>query len=150
LCLALSLPVAFFTGAALVHGDAASVQLQATGAAQTMIALLYVIGLMLALVIQESREQVAAMRRSETLFRAVVQDQTEMLMRWNPDGIRTFVNDAYCRAAGSGVETLLGSSLVAQFEQPDWAHLHTRILGLTPEPPTAVALQKGRAAPAGE
>jgi len=142
ICLALSLPVAFFTGAALVSGDAASLRPEATGAAQTLVALLDVIGLMLALVIQESREQVTAMRRSETRFRAVVEDQTEMIVRWNPDGTRTFVNGAYCRVTGSPAAKLLGSSFAPTLPEADWAYLRARIRSLTPERPVAVGLQK--------
>ena len=39
----------------------------------------------------------AALRESEERYRAVVEDQTEFICRFTPDGKITFVNDAYCR-----------------------------------------------------
>ena len=39
----------------------------------------------------------AALRQSETRYRRVVEDQTELIVRCLPDGTRTFVNEAYCR-----------------------------------------------------
>ena len=142
-CLALSLPVAFFTGAAMT-GDVATLRPEATGAAQTLIALIDVIGLMLALVIQESREQLYELGRSQGMLRAVVEDQTEMIIRWNPDGTRTFVNEAYCRGVGASSERLLGSSFAPHIPESDWAYLQGCIRALTPEHPVAIALQQDR------
>ena len=41
-----------------------------------------------------------ALRESEERYRAVVQDQTELICRWLPDTTLTFVNDAYCHYFG--------------------------------------------------
>ena len=41
-----------------------------------------------------------ALRESEERYRAVVESQTEFIVRWKPDGTRTFVNEAYCRYFG--------------------------------------------------
>jgi PAS domain S-box-containing protein len=49
-------------------------------------------------------------RRSEERFRNVVEDQTEFIVRWLPDGTRTFVNSSYCRYFGQSREELLGAS----------------------------------------
>jgi PAS domain-containing protein len=38
-----------------------------------------------------------ALRQSEARYRAIVEDQTELICRFKPDGTLTFVNDAYCR-----------------------------------------------------
>jgi len=37
------------------------------------------------------------LHKSEERYRAVVENQTELITRWKPDRTRTFVNDAYCR-----------------------------------------------------
>lgn len=41
----------------------------------------------------------------------IVEDQTELICRFVPDGTLTFVNDAYCRYFGKTREQLLGSNL---------------------------------------
>jgi PAS domain S-box-containing protein len=51
-------------------------------------------------------------RRNEELFRAVVEDQTEMIVRWKPDGTRTFVNRAYSQVFGGSPEDFIGSSFM--------------------------------------
>lgn len=38
-----------------------------------------------------------ALQASEAHYRAIVEDQTELICRWLPDGTLTFVNEAFCR-----------------------------------------------------
>jgi len=45
--------------------------------------------------ITERKEAEIAMQESAARYRAVVENQTEFIVRWKPDGMRTFVNDAY-------------------------------------------------------
>ena len=49
-----------------------------------------------------------ALRASESQYRAIVQDQTELICRYLPNGILTFVNQAYCRYFARCEEQLLG------------------------------------------
>lgn len=49
-----------------------------------------------------------AMRASEARYQAIVEDQTEYINRYNPDGVITFVNAAYARLYGSTPEELIG------------------------------------------
>jgi PAS domain S-box-containing protein len=49
-----------------------------------------------------------ALRESETRYRAIVEDQTELICRWLPDGTITFVNEAYCRYFGMNYNALVG------------------------------------------
>jgi PAS domain S-box-containing protein len=53
-----------------------------------------------------------AVRASEERYRAVVEEQTELICRWRPDGTLTFVNEAYCRYFGKRKEALLGTSFL--------------------------------------
>ena len=46
------------------------------------------------------KEAEEALRRSEAAYRAVVEDQTELICRFSPDGKLSFVNEAYCRYFG--------------------------------------------------
>lgn len=45
----------------------------------------------------ERKQVEEALRQSEARYRAIVEDQTELICRFKPDGTLTFVNDAYCR-----------------------------------------------------
>lgn len=49
-------------------------------------------------------------RQAEEKFRNVIRDQTEFIVRWRPDGTRTFVNESYCRFFGKSEAELLGTS----------------------------------------
>lgn len=44
----------------------------------------------------ERKKMEESLRSSEAKFRAIVQDQTEFIVRWKSDGTRTFVNRSYC------------------------------------------------------
>jgi PAS domain S-box-containing protein len=87
--------------------------------------------------IQRKRAE-EALRRSEELFRAIVEDQTEMIVRWKPDGTRTFVNEAYCRAFGKTRAELVGSSFLPLVAEPDRAAVYQKVRSLTPANPVAV------------
>jgi PAS domain S-box-containing protein len=53
-----------------------------------------------------------ALRESEARYRAIVEDQTELICRWRPDGTITYVNEAYCRYFGMSTDTLVGNRFV--------------------------------------
>jgi PAS domain S-box-containing protein len=53
-----------------------------------------------------------ALRASEARYRAIIEDQTEFICRFAPDGTVTFVNDAYCRYLTMTREELMAGSLV--------------------------------------
>ena len=66
--------------------------------------------LFVAVLVAEQERSQAALRRSEARYRAVVEDQTELISRFLPDGTYTFVNGAVCRDLGRSVEQLVGGS----------------------------------------
>ncbi len=49
-----------------------------------------------------------ALKRNEALYRAVVEDQTELICRYNPKGVITFVNKAMCRYFNLSRTELIG------------------------------------------
>ena len=53
-----------------------------------------------------------ALRQSEACYRAVVEDQTELICRLSADGTLTFVNEAYCRYFGKQRQELIGKSFL--------------------------------------
>ncbi|HEY9615731.1 MAG TPA: PAS domain S-box protein, partial [Microcoleaceae cyanobacterium] len=58
----------------------------------------------------EWRQAEAALRQSEERYRAIVQDQTELICRYLPDTTILFANEAYCRYFNIDPETVIGSS----------------------------------------
>lgn len=62
--------------------------------------------------VAERKSAEVALRASEARYRAIVQDQSELVCRFLPDTMLTFVNDAFCRFFGSTRERLIGRSFV--------------------------------------
>jgi PAS domain S-box-containing protein len=58
--------------------------------------------------ITERKRTERQLRENEARYRAVVEYQTEFIVRWKPDSTRTFVNEAYCRYIGQPREQLVG------------------------------------------
>ena len=52
------------------------------------------------------------LRRSEERYRLIVENQTEFIVKWRPDGTRTFVNDSYCRTFGVREQDCVGTSFL--------------------------------------
>ncbi|MEJ2185954.1 MAG: PAS domain S-box protein [Gemmatimonadota bacterium] len=82
------------------------------------------------------------LRRSEERYRRIVQDQTEFIVRWLPDGQRTFVNDAYCEFFGVTREECLASSIMLRIVEEDQEQVARKIRSLTPEHPVATAMHR--------
>jgi PAS domain S-box-containing protein len=82
-------------------------------------------------------EMTAALRASEAKYRAIVEDQTELVCRFRPDGILTFANDAYCRYVGKPAEQLVGTPFLAPVPGTDPAAVVAPVRGLTAADPTA-------------
>jgi PAS domain S-box-containing protein len=68
---------------------------------------LLIIGLLLNRAKRRKAEE--ASKLSETRYRNVVETQTELICRYQPDTTLTFVNDAYCRYFGKSSEQLIGT-----------------------------------------
>lgn len=65
------------------------------------------------------RQQEDALRKSQARYRAVVEDQSELICRFLPDGTLTFVNDAYCRYFGLERPELMGQNFLPSFAEED-------------------------------
>jgi len=71
-----------------------------------------------------------SLRKSEAQYRAVVENQTEFIVRWKPDGTRTFVNDAYCRYFGLNLDQAISTSFLPLIVEEDRQVMQDRILRL--------------------
>jgi PAS domain S-box-containing protein len=59
--------------------------------------------------IQERQQIEAELRASEARYRAILEDQTELIARFTPNGTVTFVNGAFCRYFQQQQEDLIDS-----------------------------------------
>ncbi|MBN1780398.1 PAS domain S-box protein [bacterium] len=87
--------------------------------------------------ITERKQMEEALIRSEARYRAIVNDQTEFIIRWLPNGTRTYVNPAYCRYYGKSYEDLVGGNLFDNIHAKDRVRIKSKIKSLTPEHPVA-------------
>jgi len=138
---------AVIAGLWIVFSDAAVEQIardpELAARLQTYKGLFYVLvtaGLLLLLIRRAERslrERNEALRSSEERFRNVVEDQTEFIVRWLPDGTRTFVNESYCRYYGTTKEDAIGTSFFPLIHDEDRARVLSTIGRLTPENPVS-------------
>jgi PAS domain S-box-containing protein len=90
-----------------------------------------------------------ALRESEARYRAVVEDQTELICRFLPDNTLTFVNEAYCRYFGKKHEELIGHTFMSLIPDEDHAKVEEHLAFLSPKNPV-VTYEHRVLAPNGE
>ncbi|MEO8512414.1 MAG: PAS domain S-box protein [Ignavibacteria bacterium] len=56
---------------------------------------------------------------SKERYKTLVEQQSEMITRWKPDGIFTYVNDVYCNFFGKSKEELIGKTYIPQMPVED-------------------------------
>jgi PAS domain S-box-containing protein len=89
------------------------------------------------------------LRASERRYRAIVEDQTELICRYKPDGTLTFVNDAYCRYFGMSRDELLSQPFAPEIFEADRQVMEEQLASLRADQPVAtvehrVVLPDGR------
>lgn len=75
------------------------------------------------------------LRLSEAKYRAIVEDQTEMVDRFDKDLKIIFVNQAVCQFFNIGREELIGRNILEFVPEEDQGKVMEEIHGLTPEQP---------------
>ena len=85
--------------------------------------------------ITERRNNEAALRESEERYRNVVEDQTEFISRFLPDGTHVFVNEAYCRYFGLNRDGILGHRFRPRIPAEDRERVSRFFASLTKEHP---------------
>ncbi|HWC60211.1 MAG TPA: PAS domain S-box protein [Verrucomicrobiae bacterium] len=104
------------TGPFVANGERESLMLIGS-----YIAILAITNLLLAAGAAERRQAELEVSQSEKRFRAIVQDQTDMICRFKPDGRMTFVNDAFCRFHGKPAHELIGKNFFQTYTEEDAA-----------------------------
>jgi PAS domain S-box-containing protein len=99
------------------------------------IGILAVTNMLLAAAAAERRAAERAVSESEKRFRAVVEDQTDLICRFKPDGLLTFVNDAFCRFHGKSSAALIGTNFFQTLSEEDAAIPLSYINSLPPDEP---------------
>jgi len=99
------------------------------------IGILAVTNLLLAAAAAERRAAEREVSESEKRFRAVVEDQTDLICRFKPDGLLTFVNEAFCRFHGKRGDELLGTNFFQTLTEEDAAVPLSYINSLPPDQP---------------
>ncbi len=83
-----------------------------------------------------------ALRESEERYRNVVEDQTELISRFLPDGTHVFVNEAYCRYFGLDRQDVIGRGFKPRLPQEDEKRLARLLASLTPDHPVGTILHR--------
>jgi PAS domain S-box-containing protein len=80
------------------------------------------------------------LKQSEQRYKAVVEDQTELISRFTPDMTLTFVNDAFCRYFQKKREEIIGNKFIQQIPEDDERKISEQISLLTPGNPTVTII----------
>ncbi len=78
-----------------------------------------------------------ALRESESRYRHIVEDQTELICRFLPDGTLTFVNETYCRYFGGRSKDLVGRSFWSLIPEQDQERGKQHLASISLERPVA-------------
>ena len=78
----------------------------------------------------ERKRAEQSLQESRKRYMAIVEDQTELISRFRPDGTLTFVNEAYCRYFRRNREEFLGRPFFPLLPEGDRAEVALRIAGL--------------------
>ncbi len=72
-----------------------------------------------------------ALKKSEAQYRGIVEDQTDLICRFLPDGQLTFVNQAYCAYFGLTADDLIGRRFFPLIPEEDRAAIEAKFLAMS-------------------
>jgi PAS domain S-box-containing protein len=107
---------------------------------QSTLAAISLVSIVPAIVLGERMRAEQALRQQTELLRMIVEDQTEMIVRWKPDGTLTFMNSAYCRAFGGTPENLIGTNFLPTLSEAHRSAMFKRMQALSPANPVVTSL----------
>ena len=83
----------------------------------------------------ENYLNIQKLEENELRYRSVVEDQTEVISRFLPDGTLVFVNEVYCRLFGKTPAELLGKQWHPVAHLDDIAMIEVKLGEMTPDNP---------------
>lgn len=85
--------------------------------------------------ISDRKQIEAALRQSKARYRGILEDQSELIARFKPDGTVTFVNEAFCRYFGLRRQELIGYNYAPVIYEPDREHVARLVNSISRENP---------------
>jgi PAS domain S-box-containing protein len=85
--------------------------------------------------ITDQRSADEALRLSEARYRAIVEDQPDLVCRFHPDGTLSFANEAYCAYFGLRRPDALGTRYTPLVHADDFAKVQALVSSLSPANP---------------
>ncbi len=87
--------------------------------------------------ISKRKEAEEKLRNSEQTYRDVVENETELISRFLPDGTHIFVNEAYCRYFNKSRDDIIGKKFFPRIPQEEHRLIRDHFASLTREHPSA-------------
>lgn len=103
---------------------------------QTFLAVMTLIAVVIAIVVEERRRAAQTASESDARYRAIVDSQTDFVCRSLPDTTLTFANAAICRYFGMPREQVLGTRWLQFVPEQTRAELRAALSRATPDNPT--------------
>ncbi len=100
------------------------------------IELLQNLAIHLGIALQQARAYDQLEQQSEARYRAIVEDQTDLILRCLPDTTVQFANSAYCRYFGLSLEQVLGQSYESVIVESDRPQVRQLMQSLGADNPT--------------
>jgi len=94
-----------------------------------------VANMLLRIELEEHHKTEKALIQSEQLYRAIVEDQTELICRFRPDGTISFVNEAFCRYFGQLRDEVVGTRYLPSIPREDRRKIWAAYGALTSDRP---------------
>ncbi|HEY9603782.1 MAG TPA: PAS domain S-box protein, partial [Allocoleopsis sp.] len=88
--------------------------------------------------IRDRKRTQDALQQSEARYRAIVEDQTELVSRFLPDGTLLFINEAYCRYFGVKREDLIGNHYAPVVFADDLEYIEQQVKSISRDNPVVV------------
>jgi PAS domain S-box-containing protein len=88
------------------------------------------------------KEAGLALRNSEARYRSIVEDQSELICRYDKDLKITFGNLAYCKAFGVKPNEIIGKSFFEKIPHHQQESAKAHIRSMSPEFPTAISVHQ--------
>jgi PAS domain S-box-containing protein len=87
----------------------------------------------------ELRAMYERLLESEHRYQSLVEDNPDFVIRWQGNGVRSFVNDAYCRYWGECAKSLVGTSFFPSIIESDCESLQQQLVAITANSPVVVS-----------